>query len=143
MTSMRLIGRVLPAAVLALGLGAAVGAPARDKILETYAAQARQAAPGFAGFSADRGRALYMGPHAGGKPETNACAACHTANPAAAGRHYRSGRAIEPMAVSANPSRFTDMAEVEKRFERDCKNVLGRPCTPQEKGDFITFLSTR
>jgi hypothetical protein len=132
----------LSAAVLASGLGAAVAAAARDKILETYAAQAKQAAPGFAGFSAERGRSLYMGPHAGGKPETNACAVCHTANPAATGRHYRTGRAIEPMAVAANPSRFTDMAEVEKRFERDCKNVLGRPCTAQEKGDFITYLST-
>lgn len=128
-------------ALLAAPVAAVAASPARDKILEAYAAQAKQATPGFAGFSAERGRALYLGPHAGGKPETNACAVCHTANPAATGRHYRTGRAIEPMAVAANPSRFTDMAEVEKRFERDCKNVLGRTCTAREKGDFITFLS--
>ena len=45
------------------------------------------------------------------------------------------------MALSANPARFTDPAEVEKRFSRDCPNVLGRACTAEEKGDYITFLS--
>lgn len=59
------------------------------------------------------------------------------------GRNVKSGRPIEPMAVSVEPSRFTDAADVERRFRRDCQNVLGRPCTAQEKGDFITFLSGR
>lgn len=31
-------------------------------------------------------------------------------------------------------------AEVEKRFERDGVNVLGRACTARETGDVITFL---
>jgi hypothetical protein len=44
------------------------------------------------------------------------------------------------MAVSSNPARFTDPAQVEKRFDRDCPNVLGRVCTAEEKGDFITYL---
>jgi hypothetical protein len=47
------------------------------------------------------------------------------------------------MAVSANAARFTDARDVEKRFSRDCKNVLGRACTAAEKGDFITFLASR
>ncbi|QCG94856.1 DUF1924 domain-containing protein [Azospirillum sp. TSA2s] len=91
--------------------------------------------------SADRGRSLYLGLHSGGKvAETPACASCHAHNPTRPGRHYRTGRAIDPIAVSANPKRFTDPAEVEKRFERDCVNILGRACTAREKGDFITFL---
>ncbi len=45
------------------------------------------------------------------------------------------------LAATANPKRFTDLAKVEKRFERDCVNVLGRACTAREKGDFITFLA--
>ena len=114
--------------------------PSRTAILDAYARDAKLADPSFAGFSAERGQALYFGPHGG---EPNACAACHTANPAGAGRHWKTGRTIEPMAVSANPARFTDMAEVEKRFGRDCKNVLGRACTPREKGDYITFLGNR
>ncbi len=117
------------------------GAAERDAILAAYAAQAAAEAPGFAGFSAERGRALYLGPHAGGKPETNACAVCHTADPKAEGRHAATGRGIRPMAASANPARFTDAADVEKRFSRDCPNVLGRACTAAEKGDFITWLS--
>lgn len=140
--SLRVLRWIMPAALVIAALGTAAAAPSRDAILASYAAQARQAAPAFAGFSAERGRALYMGPHTGGKAETNACAVCHTADPAAPGRHNRTGRAIKPMAVAANVARFTDMAEVEKRFARDCKNVLGRDCTAQEKGDFITFLST-
>ena len=133
---------VTTAATAAVGLGLAVSAePRRDEILAGYLAEARVASPELSGFSAARGRALYFGPHVGGKPE--ACAACHTADPAALGRHYKTGRDIEPMAVSANPNRFTDPAEVDERFARDCKNVLRRPCTAQEKGDFITFLSEK
>ena len=129
------------AAALAAGSAlAAAESPIRTKILADYAAQAKTAEPGFSGFSAERGRALYLGPHTGGKAETNACAACHTPNPAAVGRHYKTGREIPPMAMSATPKRFTDPAEVEKRFERDCQNVLGRACTAREKGDFITYL---
>lgn len=128
----------------ALTMALAVGAWAasdRDRILEGYATQAKAEKLDFDGFAVERGRALYMGPHTGGNPQTNACAVCHTVNPAGPGRHYKTGRAIEPMAVSANPARFTDAAEVEKRFARDCKGVMGRACTAQEKGDFITFLS--
>lgn len=130
------------AGVLAAGSAFAAGGP-RPALLDLLAAQAAKETPGFAGFSAERGRALYLGPHTGGKAETNACAACHTPNPTATGRHYKTGRDIPPMAVSANPKRFTDPTEVEKRFERDCPNVLGRTCTAQEKGDFITYLSAQ
>lgn len=126
---------LVTAGALALG----TGDPRRDAILADYAAAA--ADPGFSGFSAERGRTLYMGPHQGGTGEASACAACHTPDPRRPGRHVKTGRMIEPMAVSINPARFTDAADVEKRFRRDCKNVLGRACTPAEKGDFVTFLA--
>lgn len=136
---------ILLAAAVALGTGVALAASGdaeRIRILDGYAVQAK--APDFTGFSAERGQALYLGPHAGGKlADTPACASCHTRDPAGTGRHYKTGRDILPMAVSANPKRFTDPAEVEKRFERDCVNVLGRACTAREKGDFIMFLSNR
>lgn len=131
---------VAATAMLTVGPALAADGP-RATLLDTLAARAAKETPGFAGFSAERGRALYRGPHAGGKAEANACAVCHTQTPTATGRHYKTGRDIPPMAVSVNPKRFTDPAEVEKRFERDCPNVLGRVCTAQEKGDFITYLS--
>lgn len=138
------IKMMLVAAAAFVPAAAIAGDAARDAILQDYAAQAAaedSGFSGFSGFSAERGRALYMGPHQGGNPETNACAACHTPDPTAEGRHRKTGRGIEPMAVSVNSGRFTDPDEVEKQFGRDCKNVLGRACTAQEKGDFITFLT--
>ena len=78
-------------------------------------------------------------PHSGGKPDTPSCTTCHTDSPLNTGK-TRAGKAIEPMAVSANPQRFTDMEKVEKWFGRNCNSVLGRDCTPQEKGDVATWL---
>lgn len=137
---------VLAGLVLLTGTALAEGAgdPRRDAILAAYAAAAKAADPAFSGFSAARGQALYLGPHAGGAdPAVTACAACHTPDPRREGQHVKTGRKIEPMAVSANPQRFTDAKEVEKRFARDCRNVLGRACTAQEKGDYVTFLAGR
>jgi hypothetical protein len=44
------------------------------------------------------------------------------------------------MAPSVNPARFTNTSKVEKWFKRNCKDVLNRECTAQEKGDVITYL---
>lgn len=139
MRSVLVVGVVM----LSVATAAVAADLARAAILDAYARQAKAETPSFDGFSAARGERLYQGPHTGGRIETPACAACHTADPRAPGRHVRTGRTIEPMAVSANPRRFTNAADVEKRFARDCPNVLGRPCTAEEKGDFITFLSGR
>jgi len=120
---------------------AQAGDAKRDAILSGYAAEARAADPAFAGFAAERGGVLFRTPWAGGDARTPACTACHTENPRAAGRNAKTGRPIDPVAVSANPRRFTDMTEVEKQFARDCKSVLGRDCTPREKGDYIFFMT--
>lgn len=134
-------GPLLLLGLLAMSQGAFAASqdPRRDKILADYAAAARAADPAFAGFSAERGRAIYLDPHQA-NAETQACATCHTSDPRRAGQHAKTGRPIEPMAVSVNPARFTDAAEVEKRFGRDCKAILGRVCTARDKGDFLTFL---
>ena len=136
--------RTLSIAVLTASFAVpALAGPALERLLDTYRAQAQQTEPGFAGFSAERGRAFYLAPHTGGQPNMSACASCHTPDPTQAGRHVKTGREIEPMAVHVTPDRFTDLSKVEKRFSRDCPNVLGRECTAREKGDFILFLTTR
>jgi Domain of unknown function (DUF1924) len=135
--------RLLPLLCVVAAAGAAAAEPARDRLLEIYRQEASRAATGFVGFSAARGEALYRDAHQGGNAATPSCTTCHTEDPAATGRHQKTRRAIEPMAVSANPARFTDPDEVEKHFARDCKNVLGRTCTAEEKGDFVTFLGAR
>jgi len=126
----------LTIATAALALFAAVVAAntQRDAIVAGYAAQA-----GVSSFSADAGRALFMSQNTGGKAATPSCSTCHTTDPTAQGR-TRVGKVIEPMAVSRSPDRFTDAEKVEKWFGRNCRSVLGRECTPQEKGDYITFM---
>lgn len=114
--------------------------PQRQAILDGYLKQVRAADPGFAGFSAARGETVFRNRFAGGDQRTPACTACHTDDPRAPGRNAKTGRGIEPVAVSANAKRFTDIDEVEKQFGRDCKTVMGRDCTPLEKGDYITFM---
>ena len=126
----------LPVALMVVTLaGASFAADPRQSILDAYAAAA-----GGAVFSADAGKALFQGTHTGGNAETPSCTTCHTQDPRNVGK-TRVGKEIAPMAVSKSPERFTDAAKVEKWFTRNCKTVLGRECTPQEKGDIITYLA--
>ena len=118
----------------------AFGNPARDAILATFAAEAKKVDLVFTGFSAQRGAALWNSSHTGGKPETPSCTTCHTKDATAVGM-TRAFKPIAPMAVSKTPDRFTDPEKVDKWFTRNCNSVLGRPCTPTEKGDIITYLS--
>ena len=132
---------MLVAAVAVLPVVALAGDARRDAILADYAGKARAADPAATAFSARRGEALFRTKWMGGDPRTSSCTACHTADPRQPGQNAKTGRPIEPVAVSANPRRFTDPATVEKQFTRDCRNVLGRECTPLEKGDYITFMA--
>jgi len=139
-----ILRRLIPAALICLAaVPALAGDPARDALLADYAAQAKQADAAFTGFSADRGKLIYTTRHADAKPEINACQACHGDDPSKAGQNAKTGKVIEPMAVSANPKRFTSKDDVEKWFGRNCKEVLGHDCSALEKGDYITFLASR
>jgi len=73
-------------------------------------------------------------------PNQLACASCHTASPKNVGKHAKTNKAIDPLAPSVNAKRFTDAATVEKWFKRNCNDALGRACTTQEKGDFMTYV---
>ncbi len=123
----------LVAATMATTVVAGDTSPAQ--LLKKFEAQA-----GTSG-SPERGRALFTGTHTGGKPDTPSCTTCHTTNLKGRGK-TRAGKVIEPMALSANPSRFSDSAKVAKWFRRNCRTVLGRECTPGEKADVIAFLSS-
>jgi len=71
------------------------------------------------------------------------CTSCHGDNPAKAGQHVKTGKAIQPMALSANAERFQDAKKIEKWFLRNCKWTLGRECSTQEKADILTWLSSQ
>jgi len=105
---------------------------------------ARYTAAGAANFDAARGEAFWKQKRSATKfPTERDCATCHRTNLAAGGKHLRTGKPIKPMAPSANPQRLSDAKKVEKWFRRNCKWVVGRVCSAQEKGDVITWLRTQ
>ena len=114
-------------------------AAARDALLDSYAAAAKAASPTFSGFSAARGEKLHFTHFAGGKTETPACTACHGETARSAGR-TPAGKTIDALALSVTPTRYNDPAKVEKWFKRNCMDVLGRECTPGEKGDWLSYM---
>ncbi len=109
-------------------------------MLKKFQAEAQKAGDFPAGgFSAKRGKAFFLARHAGGKPATPSCTTCHTDSPLKAGK-TRTGKVIQPMAISRTPDRYSDPEKVAKWFRRNCKSVLGRECTPREKGDFLAYM---
>jgi len=109
-----------------------------DSFVKLYGEQCKLENTSFRGFDPERGRQLYSQQQA----SDWSCATCHTEDPRSPGEHCETHKKIQPMAPSANPDRFTDAAKVEKWFKRSCKDVLGRECSAQEKGDFLTYLAS-
>jgi hypothetical protein len=128
------IMRAITLGSAAMILATASVAGPREDLLAQYAAAAKSA-----GLSAAGGQTLHTRNFAGGKPDTPACTSCHGKDTRAAGRSP-AGKSIEAVAVSVTPARYTDPAKVEKWFKRNCTEVLGRECTPQEKGDWLTYM---
>jgi len=118
--------------LLLMGVSLSAMAATPAQILSQLQADAGSSA------SVEHGRQLYHGKFSGDKAES--CSTCHTPNPKDSGRHARTNKAIDPLAPSVNPARFTDMTKVEKWFKRNCNEVLSRACTPQEKADFVAYL---
>jgi hypothetical protein len=95
-------------------------------------------------FSETAGRSAWMQRHQpsdGG--DARSCSSCHGTDLTRAGRHINTGKPIEPMALSVNHARLTDPEKVEKWFRRNCRWTLGRECSPQEKGDFIRYMTSQ
>ena len=130
--------RALPALALLLA-SLASHAETPQQIRQAYVAEAAGQQAGFSP-SAKRGEAMFRQRFAV-NDKMPACISCHTDNPLNAGQHAVTGKTIRPLASAANAERFTDPAKVEKWFGRNCKEVVGRACTPAEKADFITYMS--
>ena len=115
-------------ALLSANLAWAAG-PA--EMLKSY-----EAASGKA--SVQRGEQFFNSKH--GKEWS--CSSCHTTQPNKLTEHIVTGKKIEALAPSANANRFTDVAKSEKWFKRNCKDVLDRECSAQEKADVVGWLLT-
>jgi hypothetical protein len=124
------------AALAALALASVPSIAGPRELVAGYEVAARQSTPAFTGFSAPRGAIFFQETHGG----EWSCSTCHTGTPTTSGRHARTGKSIAPLAPAVNPKRFADAATAEKWFRRNCNDVVGRECTPQEKGDVLTWL---
>ncbi len=121
-------------ALLGLGVLPAWAAHAADTTpaqqLNHWTAQAGAPA------KAERGQALFNQRHGG----EWSCASCHGTPPTGQGKHASTGKSITPLAPAFNPKAFTDTAKVDKWFKRNCKDVLSRECSAQEKADVLAYL---
>lgn len=126
------------AALLFAGLVAPAHAETPADFQNALLAEARQADPSFKAFSAERGQSFFNSRHGGDW----SCSSCHTNNPAQPGAHSVTKKTIDAMAPAANPRRFSDPAKVDKWFRRNCKDVVSRACTAEEKGDVLAYLLT-
>ncbi|MEZ5659435.1 MAG: DUF1924 domain-containing protein [Burkholderiaceae bacterium] len=94
-----------------------------------------EAAAGSAG-DAGRGQQFFTERHG----REWACASCHHAPPTTEGRHQSTGKRIDPLAPAINPDALTSERRADKWFRRNCRDVLDRECSAQEKADVIAWL---
>jgi cytochrome c553 len=124
------------------GLGFAGGLNTEmTKHLKDLEAQAKKES-GFKAFDAERGKKLFSEAKPNDKTGTIACTTCHTTDLKKSGKTLV-GKAIEPLAPSANKNRLTNVKEVEKWLSRNFKQVYGREGTPREKGDVLTYINAQ
>lgn len=109
-----------------------------NSLMQRYAGQ------GAGKPDAQQGRQMWSQRFAGkGEIASRSCASCHTEDLSAMGKHIRTGKPIKPMSPAVNPERLSSSKTIEKWFRRNCKWTLGRECSPQEKANFLAFISNQ
>ena len=108
--------------------------PEVDAYMQQLQAEASQP------FDAKRGEAVFTSEHIGKKGEKIACTTCHSVNLADTGKNINTGKVIDPLSPKANPTRLTNVKEVQKWLRRNFKDVYNREGTAQEKGDVLTYI---
>lgn len=126
--------RYLLTAIFILLSPGVFAASAAEELMKEWQAEAKQP------FSADRGKLAWTEEHKSAEGDNRACSNCHHADLTKAGEHIKTKKAIDPMAPSVNPERYTDRKKINKWLLRNCKWTMGRKCTAQEKGDFLAYL---
>lgn len=113
-----------------------------EKLAHKYTAVAKSANANFAGPSAADGKLFFNRKNKTATGKDQACASCHTSNPADEGKHAVTGRAIRPLSPATNFKRFSDIDKVEQQFTKHCNDIISRDCNAAEKANFITYLMT-
>jgi len=145
---MKLSNILLTGALSFTSLQAYADLATAQKIADKYAAIAKTVDPSYAGLSVEDGKAFFnreVIQFKGDKKNPGkaiACASCHTANPADSGRHIVTHKPIRPLSPAVNPKRFNDIENVENKFTKHCKEVVGSDCSPQEKANYVAYVMT-
>ncbi len=106
-----------------------------DEQLVSY--QATGAGP----FSAQKGEQLWQQKVVSEKDgRTRSCTTCHGNDLRSTGKHAKTGKTIEPLSPAVNAESLSSAKKIRKWFKRNCKWTWGRECTPQEKGDLLSFI---
>lgn len=126
--------RLLPALLIAVGTAAAAQTQTPAQILDSYAKKAGAPA------SAERGQKFFTQRFQGSNNLFESCTDCHGSKPTARGKDAVSEKPIEPLAPAANRKRLTDPNKVDNYLRINCKDVVGRDCTAQEKADVLAWL---
>lgn len=93
---------------------------------------------GVSQIDIDKGREVFNSTVDG-----RSCTTCHGSNLKLSGKHEKTGKPIDPMALSVNAERYQDSKKIEKWFLRNCKWTFNRTCTVQEKADMLSWLITQ
>ncbi len=126
-------------AVILMGCMTTLAGLAQASVVEPLQQEYKTAGAGP--FSAAKGQKMWVEKHKDAESGKEfSCQTCHTDDLKKSGKHEKTGKVIDPLAPSVNKERLTDIKFVNKWFLRNCKQVLGRECTPQEKGDFLEYL---
>lgn len=86
--------------------------------------------------NASQGQVFFNSKHGG----QWSCSSCHGASALNNGKHASTGKSIKPLAPASNSEAFTDTAKIEKWMRRNCKDVLSRECSIEEKADVLAYL---
>ena len=111
-----------------------------DDYLNSLKQEVLKENPSFTSFDAQRGEKIFTTTHIGKKGKEISCTSCHTANLNNSGENTFTGKVIEPLSPKANPSRFTELKEIEKWMKRNFNDVYNREGTALEKGDVTTYI---
>lgn len=114
--------------------------PAMQSYIDGLKREAKATNPNFSDFDYSRGEKLFATKSKGKNGEMISCQSCHNADLRTEARNIFTGKAISPLAPSANPSRLTDTKEVAKWLKRNFKDVFLREGTALEKGDVLYYL---
>lgn len=108
--------------------------PATDALMHKYKSE------GAGNFDAELGKKDWFREVKSDDGEKQSCISCHTSDLSKTGKHQKTQKIIQPMFASFNAERYTDENKIEKWFKRNCKDVWGRECTAQEKGNILKYL---